>query len=866
MEIEEDTVFGRRQFGKRLLGLAGIAAASAAGLASLNPDEAHAAPAVPPGTYNNITINTGGLITAGSREPYVRTPDVQGSYSSLAQRLDGLEKYPGAARLAQGTLAGATSLPLRNAPDAAVAGHAWVILDPYTTRCEFRRIATLSEEILTLNRPLAYAHSGQAMVLFTAQPEFSALLFGAKGNGTDLDHGAVQQAIYAAYAAGGGTVVFPPGTYRLTQSLTLCDKVHLRGAGIGATTLDLSAVTTTTNYSAIYGEGTATGLGRLAADALENTNSITLAIAPTGLAPGDILILYNSTESSFNAAQAHYRQGEFVRVRAVDGATIYLNNQLFDTYRGGTYSTVAVEKINPIRTSISGLSGRFTPDLRGIHIEKGAACHLTNLDLTGSRKHNIYLTRCFESEVQGIRAIDNKAWTGNNYGICLSNCQRIMVSDCHFESTKHGLTAGGDGAIDGIPCREVTVTNCVLGSIVGDTLGAYSVLLHGNCEYWVISGCVLSRGIGVSGDHVRVVGCDIRSNLNGVAVYGTEMLGLDFQIEDNHLTSTQSGTQLVWIVPKAATKRTNRVFRFVNNTLDLRTFVAPDYRYGGITAGLHLDLTDADPSTKDNDIVIDGNTIVSNTTPVPGHFYGIWISCTAGRSLRSVRITDNTLRRCGIYVQEVGAQDTLIAGNQVLDALGKGIYVRPNSANPPIYSNPHIDCRNNQVRRAQDTGIHIAVLNNTQGAADGTLVCTGNVSLNNWQKRWGIDSYERGSIYIRNVRDLLLFDNIVGDNQPTPSQLRTIVVYNAYTMHERNNEIVGRIRRFDVVGVTNEVGRAQWRGQAQHTHAAGPPTAGTWVTGDLVWNSAPTAGGILGWVCVAAGTPGIWKAFGKIAP
>ena len=45
----------------------------------------------------------------------------------------------------------------------------------------------------------------------------------------------------------------------------------------------------------------------------------------------------------------------------------------------------------------------------------------------------------------------------------------------------------------------------------------------------------------------------------------------------------------------------------------------------------------------------------------------------------------------------------------------------------------------------------------------------------------------------------------------------------------------------------------------------GPPAAGTWVRGDIVFNSAPTAGtrGV-GWICTTGGTPGTWKAFGDI--
>jgi hypothetical protein len=42
------------------------------------------------------------------------------------------------------------------------------------------------------------------------------------------------------------------------------------------------------------------------------------------------------------------------------------------------------------------------------------------------------------------------------------------------------------------------------------------------------------------------------------------------------------------------------------------------------------------------------------------------------------------------------------------------------------------------------------------------------------------------------------------------------------------------------------------------------PAGGTWEVGDKVYNSAPAAGGYIGWVCTAAGTPGTWKTFGAI--
>ena len=43
-----------------------------------------------------------------------------------------------------------------------------------------------------------------------------------------------------------------------------------------------------------------------------------------------------------------------------------------------------------------------------------------------------------------------------------------------------------------------------------------------------------------------------------------------------------------------------------------------------------------------------------------------------------------------------------------------------------------------------------------------------------------------------------------------------------------------------------------------------PPTTGEWIQGFIRWNSNPIAGGNVGWICVASGTPGTWQAWGTI--
>lgn len=42
------------------------------------------------------------------------------------------------------------------------------------------------------------------------------------------------------------------------------------------------------------------------------------------------------------------------------------------------------------------------------------------------------------------------------------------------------------------------------------------------------------------------------------------------------------------------------------------------------------------------------------------------------------------------------------------------------------------------------------------------------------------------------------------------------------------------------------------------------PSSGNYNKGDIVWNSEPTTGRHVGWVCTKSGNPGIWQPFGEI--
>lgn len=64
---------------------------------------------------------------------------------------------------------------------------------------------------------------------------YDVMAFGAKADGETDDAWAIQAAINAAGAAGGGTVYIPAGTYLTSGVCIVSDNVHIRGDGMGAT-------------------------------------------------------------------------------------------------------------------------------------------------------------------------------------------------------------------------------------------------------------------------------------------------------------------------------------------------------------------------------------------------------------------------------------------------------------------------------------------------------------------------------------------------------------------------------------------------------------------------------------------------------
>lgn len=328
--------------------------------------------------------------------------------------------------------------------------------------------------------------------------------------------------------------------------------------------------------------------------------------------------------------------------------------------------------------------------------------------------------------------------------------------------------------------------------------------------------------------------------------------------------------------------------------------------------------------------VIEGNTIRDGVNSYGHATIGGGITCNAEGSeaspMRGLRIINNRVKSTAYGIVLIAATDFVISGNRVSNITGtKGIAVDDSGVfNKHLLSHGRGLIVGNSVSDiADDEGIvfvtkgavpglptsivsnYINLGNTIQNAIRAqSATVTGNVVTGGLVNIDVDDSVVTGNLILGNpgsadsgvkLRGVGTFtDNLFGtldarhpSNVQVAANFRGTIANN--TFHTNTSQPVitvvdgarGSIRSnyIDNVGAGLHLSRSGG-GALQSTidtdggtqrsivsqYASSAPTAGTWAVGSLIYNNAPTAGGFIGWVCTAAGTPGTWKTFGAISP
>lgn len=207
---------------------------------------------------------------------------------------------------------------------------------------------------------------------------YSPMDYGAAGNGIAVDTSAVQAAINAAIAAGGGVVDLGSHDYKIDQALTLTSAVGItvRGAGMAATTITsthatANVFTVSTGTSLRFEDFNVTNSATSTGYGFSLTTVTGCVFSRVGV---DGITLTGTYARGISAASSSYISTYDTRIDTNGGTGIVLLNTSNCTFYAGvngdgfnydgTTSNVQVIALNPstfVSTFAAGLTGsRFT--------------------------------------------------------------------------------------------------------------------------------------------------------------------------------------------------------------------------------------------------------------------------------------------------------------------------------------------------------------------------------------------------------------------------------------------------------------------------------------------------------------------------
>jgi hypothetical protein len=283
---------------------------------------------------------------------------------------------------------------------------------------------------------------------------YNVMKYGALGNGSDDDAGAIQDAINAANSAGGGTIFFPRGTYKITTELTLYSHISLIGIP-RESIIDLSAIAST--FNAFTADGVAGSNANLTGNADKGDNI--LAFNTSGFADDDWIKL----QANYVVNYSNIKQGEIMRIDSVDNAgQVTAYDRALDNYT--TANTAQVHKMTFVSgITIEGLDFLGTDDntivLSAFNFDICRDIKIKNCIFNRMHYYGISFKDSIFCNVLNCGFYDSEL-AGYSYGVmCLSGSQDINIIGCHGSNLRHMLTVGGSSGDFGLVRRIAAIGN-----------------------------------------------------------------------------------------------------------------------------------------------------------------------------------------------------------------------------------------------------------------------------------------------------------------------------------------------------------------------------------------------------------------------
>lgn len=226
---------------------------------------------------------------------------------------------------------------------------------------------------------------------------------------------------------------------------------------------------------------------------------------------------------------------------------------------------------------------------------------------------------------------------------------------------------------------------------------------------------------------------------------------------------------------------------------------------------------------------------------------GIWVS--SGR----VTITGNSVRSCNVGMYADGNDtntDIILSGN--------------------LFERNEVGVSTNVVRNMSIIGNEFCY-NDKNGIVFNTQINSSVIQGNNFRKNNTLgltDPNVCSSIAFLTINYHGMQKVSVNNNTFTDETIGIRIQGNAAATGDYSSQIWGN-QFFGTItsnySFATDVRRLVETAPQSVLYDTAAPITGTWQQGCVVYNTAPTSGGYVGWVCTNGGAPGTWKTFGAIS-
>ncbi|HEJ4593901.1 TPA: hypothetical protein SL578_003868 [Pseudomonas aeruginosa] len=378
----------------------------------------------------------------------------------------------------------------------------------------------------------------------------------------------IDWAAYQAAINSGAPHVHAPGGHYVMNRGTLAER-DIRYTGDGyATRVDFSMADGP--GSCMLTQGELVQIGDLSVSVVKGARTLTFAAAPD-LAPGDVVIVYNPTNGSWLADRDPYRAGEMWKVHSVSGSTVTIYGNSSSVY---LFSEVDVYRMRGVRVSVDQM--HFSPSdtyaIAPFRVVFGDGVKVSNYyasDVT--RYTGLEVERCFDVSINAVSSPNRSPAVNDEYGITISNCHNFSVYGGYAAATRHAVALGGMDAVCCVPNRNGLIYGMHIEGIdIDSDIGAGD--MHGNADKITYDNCEFRNGVILQGRDATVRNSTIYgvSSVSGEALYGTEVYGGTYTIENNRFISYGNGASfgIIHISP-GTSQREALLIIARNNTFEL---------------------------------------------------------------------------------------------------------------------------------------------------------------------------------------------------------------------------------------------------------------------------------------------------------